>query len=159
MKGLFANLQQKDSNMKKLIALSIIFVSISIHAQDSSLVLKGYVMDEESGDTMMFANVSLWQNDVEVYQTAADLKGFYQFDSVTTGNYTLKLFYIGYKDLIIDSLQLEKTIVLNFYLKKCFDDCLPVLVDPYWIPIIEQDSPTGLRIDNKRIRKAATRSF
>jgi hypothetical protein len=120
MKGLFANLQQKDSNMKKLIAISMIFVSISIHAQDSTVVLKGYVMDEESGDTLMFANVSLWQNNVEVYHAAADLKGFYQFDSVKTGNYTLKLFYIGYKDLIIDSLQLEKNNCAKFLPKKMF---------------------------------------
>jgi hypothetical protein len=144
--------------MRKFVLFLFIIISVNIYGQDSSVVLKGYVMDEESGDTLKFANVSLLQNDTVVKNTASNMNGFFQFTEVKPGIYNLKIDYVGYRIMIIEGL-VAGSKILNIYLQRGDHDLFEIIDEVFRIPVYTPDQSPGLRLDSKRIQKAATRSF
>jgi hypothetical protein len=144
--------------MRKFVLFLFIIISVNIYGQDSLVVLKGYVMDEESGDTLKFANVSLLQNDTVVKNTASNMNGFFQFTEVKPGIYNLKIDYVGYRIMIIEGL-VAGSKILNIYLQRGDHDLFEIIDEVFRIPVYTPDQSPGLRLDSKRIQKAATRSF
>ena len=144
--------------MRKFVLFLFIIISVNIFGQDSLVILKGYVMDEESGDTLKFANVSLLQNDTVVKNTASNMNGFFQFTEVKPGIYNLKIDYVGYRIMIIEGL-VAGSKILNIYLQRGDHDLFEIIDEVFRIPVYTPDQSPGLRLDSKRIQKAATRSF
>ena len=81
--------------MKKivLIALSVFLLSDSLHSQQTATI-SGYIKDEQSGETLIAANVFLAETRRGV---ATNYSGYYRLTGVAPGEYTLVVSYIGYK--------------------------------------------------------------
>jgi len=78
-------------------------------------VIKGRVVDSNTGDPLLGANVII--EELAGIGGASDLKGFYRIDYVPAGEYTLKVTYIGYqtaKQKLI--IRADETITQNFNL-------------------------------------------
>ncbi|WP_406683869.1 TonB-dependent receptor [Seonamhaeicola sp. MEBiC1930] len=100
--------------LKRLIALSIIFFSISGLAQD--LVIKGYVVDEKS-NPVVFSNVVLTSENTIVSGTTTLEDGSFIIENLDTGTFILKITFIGYepfeKEIIINADTVLETIILK----------------------------------------------
>lgn len=80
--------------MKQLILFSAILFSSFSFAQSSGSIL-GIVMDDESyNEPLMYASVAIDGTAIESY---TDENGFFQFDNLADGNYTLIFNFNGYE--------------------------------------------------------------
>jgi len=70
--------------------------------------LKGQITDEKTGESIPFAELQLWQDDVAVTSTVSDFDGYYQFGLLEPGSYTLKFAYVGYDPKVEDILIKER---------------------------------------------------
>ena len=86
------------------VALMLI-LSQSLFAQGSG-TLQGRVMDKETGEALVGANVSIVNTSLGA---AADLDGKYVIYRIPTGRQTVKLNYIGYKPMTLDVTIVENT--------------------------------------------------
>lgn len=80
--------------MKQLILFFAILFSSFSFAQSSGSIL-GIVMDDESyNEPLMYASVAIDGTAIESY---TDENGFFQFDNLADGNYTLIFNFNGYE--------------------------------------------------------------
>ena len=104
----------KEHRMKEiLITLIITFVYFNSYSQTGSI--EGTIKDTISGDWLAFANVVLLRNSNQILVTSADINGKYVINEIVEGNYSLKINYVGYPKLIIDSIQVNSNdnIIIN----------------------------------------------
>ena len=87
----------------------------------SEVSLFGILKDEAQEDPIPFANVELFNENEELIEgTISDEDGKFIFEGLTKGNYTLKIAYLGFKDLSenIRVGELSQNLNLgNFFLK------------------------------------------
>ena len=86
--------------MKKvfqLLTLTLCFTisGLSVYALP---IIKGQVIDSNSNEPVDYANVVLYEkgSTIPAFHTTTDPKGFFLFDNIRTGDYTLMVSYIGY---------------------------------------------------------------
>ena len=83
--------------MKQL--LTLIFFSITLLTCAQSGQIKGRVVDQESGEVLPFAKVSLEQNGVMKYAAHSDFDGKFLFQNVPPGEYILRIRFIGFDEI------------------------------------------------------------
>jgi carboxypeptidase family protein len=81
------------------IALAILLIPFSSHAQDTSASLTGIVVDQ-TGAVVVHADVEL-SSGTNKYKTQADETGVYKFSNLPAGEYTLKFSGNGFRNRII----------------------------------------------------------
>lgn len=139
-----------------------LFVSLFIQAQDSTATIKGQVLDAETGDSLMFANILLGTNGEEQYKTSADIDGFFEINNISPGIYEMKISYAGYKIWENDSIYIEGNTNLDPLLTKSICSYnrvknMKFIDHRYYVPLIDQIAPQGLKIGRYQIQKAAIR--
>ena len=125
----------------KILILSLIACSISF-AQSGRI--SGKVVDQETGDPLVGANVILLGTSLGA---ATDINGEYVVNNVTAGQYNVKASYIGYQDVTITNLKVTSglTAEANFKLTlKGFSTSDVVIVSER--PLIEKSSTNAVRI-------------
>jgi len=73
----------------------------------------------KKGDASLERNyltVLLTQGDSTIKGTMADKSGFFKFDNVSNGVYSLKIRQIGYRDFVTDNLKIVKDSILRLNL-------------------------------------------
>lgn len=94
--------------MKRFISFSLILcLCFSIQAQKIG-VIKGKTIDKEKQKPMSFVNLTLLQNGVEIFKARSDFDGFYAFDSLKAGTYTIEAISVGYKPLRLAGIKVDQ---------------------------------------------------
>jgi hypothetical protein len=90
--------------MKKVsLLISILCVTaIAGFSQQSSL--EGTLIDKESGEPLLFANVILYQNGVFVAGMQTDFDGNFELTNLVPGVYDLELQYVGYREKRVEGV-------------------------------------------------------
>ena len=86
------------SQLACAVAALVLTLSQSLFAQGSG-TLQGRVIDKETGEALVGANVSI--NNTS-FGAAADLDGKYVIYRIPTGRQTVKISYIGYRQMTLD---------------------------------------------------------
>jgi hypothetical protein len=108
--------------MKKIVSLMvIIFSSIHIFSQDISLtqVIKGVVVDEQSGNVLHNASVIL----EKISPSRADMSdssGNFKLTKVPVGRQTIRITLMGYEEVIVRNIEVtsSKEVVLEIRLRE-----------------------------------------
>lgn len=89
----------------RLALFTIILILASIHnIQSQTATLSGTVSDEESGETLPGATVTL----VGTYKGAStDFNGNYKIEDIKPGDYSVKVSFIGYSDKILNGIRIK----------------------------------------------------
>jgi outer membrane receptor protein involved in Fe transport len=102
--------------MKKLLlVITILITTLQTHAQSGSI--KGKVIDKKTKEAIIGATVSI----VGTYLAVpTDFNGNYVLSNVKPGDYTLKVVYLGYKELLYNGVKVTAsgTTTLNLQLNE-----------------------------------------
>lgn len=100
--------------MKKFFTLLFAVISLALGAQNGTL--RGTVIDDATGEAIMFANVFV--NELST-GTTTDLDGAYSYD-LPVGTYTVTFSYLGYADLPVQQvvIQAGKVNLLDIRMKE-----------------------------------------
>lgn len=104
-------------NRKKnfIAACLLLLVSVSASLAQTGSV-RGFVYEKESGEPVIFTNVVL---EGTTYGIATDVNGYYNITKLPTGDYTLRVSYIGFDTVRVNIKVGNGQIVnQNAYLKK-----------------------------------------
>ncbi|MBU1719567.1 MAG: TonB-dependent receptor [Bacteroidetes bacterium] len=74
----------------------LIFIVISVGSMAQNATIRGFVVEEESGEPVIFTNVYLKGT---TFGSSTDVNGYYSINPVPPGNYTLMVTYLGYDTL------------------------------------------------------------
>lgn len=100
--------------MSKAFYLMLLLVFPIVLSAAETGKLKGVVVDKESGETLMGANVSVVDRAIG---SATDIDGKYTISNIPAGNYLIRASYLGYKSKEVTvTIFAGKTIVQNFEL-------------------------------------------
>ena len=77
----------------KKISLTLVLCAFAMTAFSQTGTVRGFLINEENGEPMIFANVFLKGT---TFGAVTDLNGFYAISKVPAGNYTLMGTYIGF---------------------------------------------------------------
>jgi Ca-activated chloride channel homolog len=99
--------------MKNCILLLAFLLSINLTAQTGKI--EGKVTDQQTGDVLIGANIYI---DGTTFGASTDVNGYYIILNVPPGLYKLTAKYIGYQDLTLSKIKVEKgkTTKTNFVL-------------------------------------------
>ena len=133
----------RDSPMKKLIFILLLFAVFSASAQQSSPIIKGRVYNAKNNDPVGFATIVI-QNTVS--GTNSDLNGTFLLKQVDPGFYQLKISAIGFKTYISETFRitLASGATINVPLEEEEVHLEEITVRPNFYPKREE-SPTSLR--------------
>ncbi len=122
--------------------------------------VRGVVTDGNSGETLPFAEVTVWKNGVLKTGTQTDFDGVYFLDDIMEGGYDIKVEYVGYtphemEGVLISSNNMLK---LDFPLRQGVD-LTEVVVVEYKVPLINLDmSSSGATISAADIQRLPRRN-
>ncbi len=127
--------------IRRLLLISI-FTSFGLASWAQSS-LEGKVIDNANGESLIFANVVLFQNGNLIQGAQTDLDGNYVFSSIDPGTYDVEASYTGFPTQRQTGVVVYagKAIRLDFKL----DDGLlldAIEIKAYKVPLIEQDNTT-----------------
>lgn len=93
--------------MKKLFIYSLI-LWVSIHsltvlAQESTQMLRGKIIDSQSKNVLIGANVLLVGSE-PIKGSSTDSEGIFRIKNAPLGRNTLKITYVGYKDIVLPNI-------------------------------------------------------
>lgn len=100
-----------QSYKKVIFAISLLFITLSLSAQDG--VIRGFVYEKETGEPVIFTNVYLYHTN---YGAATDVNGYFTISKIPAGNYKLMVTYMGY-DTVNEPVSIKKGQVIT---KKLF---------------------------------------
>ncbi len=86
----------------KTILLQILFWAFSLNCIAQTATLKGYILDANNNDPIIFANVFVEGTSVG---TNSDENGYYEI-SIEPGIYTIEISYLGYESKLLQETQL-----------------------------------------------------
>ncbi len=116
--------------------------ALSIFAQSKGEIT-GVVIDQETGEPMPFANVSI---DGTTIGTAANAAGIYYLSNIDPGTYTLKVSFLGYKDFFIEGVKVlaDNSTLANVDMVVNSIVGPDVIVKAYKVPLIDPfETSTG----------------
>lgn len=121
-----------------LTILSIFLGSLMGFAQTG---LTGKVIEERTGDAVIYASVALYKNDVLITGVETDFDGVYSFLNIDPGTYDVEVSYVGFPTKRAERVVImaDKSNSLNFSIKNSNIDCEHFEVIYCPIPMIRQD--------------------
>lgn len=95
-------------------SLALILTTSFVHAQQLTQTIRGSVIDKISKGTLPGANISIVNSDPFI-GTTTDPDGNFKLTKVPVGSHTIKISFIGYKDLVLPNVMVNsgKEVVLN----------------------------------------------
>ena len=90
--------------MKRLCILGMLLITVlSVFSQSKKVTVTGKIIDSETKEAVMMANVRLLLLPDSTYVTgaASNEKGVFTIPSTKTGKYAIKVSYVGYKDKVV----------------------------------------------------------
>ncbi len=100
--------------MFKYIPIAILFLSWVCSLQGQTGLIKGVVLDQESGEPVIYSNIQLEGSTIG---TNSDLNGFYTLAKVPAGEYTMITTYIGYDTIRTPiTIVADKIVTKNIYM-------------------------------------------
>ena len=86
--------RNKERHMKHIIYIAIFFISALSFAQENTGTISGNLLDFESNNQpLMFAKISIKETGADIL---SDEKGFFKFENLKNGEYTLVSSFTGY---------------------------------------------------------------
>ncbi|MEO1434875.1 MAG: carboxypeptidase-like regulatory domain-containing protein [Bacteroidota bacterium] len=120
--------------------------------------VQGKVIDQDKGEALPFANVSLLKDGVFITGSATDYDGNYVITGFDPGTYSIKVEFVGYSPKQIDGIVIgSKTVPLDIEMLEgeLIDE---VVVIAYEVPLIEPDNTaSGQTLAKEDIENVATR--
>lgn len=153
------NLEYKVTS-KLLLLFSLIMMSNLIFAQNSSIC--GKLIDQETLEPILFANVALYKSGVLISGVETDLDGNYCLLDVAAGLYDIEASYIGYQTIKISDIKIEEGEIANINIRITQGGVLldEVMVVAYKRPLIRQDATSqGSIVSKEEIRNLSTRNI
>ena len=113
----------------KIMALIFLFGLNSLHAQTLTQTIRGKVVDQVTKFPMPGATVMLLGTD-PLIGTVTDNEGYFKILQVPVGTQSLRVSFVGYRDLILPQIQVNsgKEVVLDLNLEEDFNQIQEVVV-------------------------------
>ena len=142
-----------------LLFLSLFLFSGTLMVAQTSL--GGKVVDEETGEVILFGSVALFKNGVLVAGTETDFDGNYNFSNIDPSTYDVEASYVGYSAQRITGVTVlagkANKLDINLGVGVTLTE---VVVTEYRAPLIEQDNTTqGAIITSEQIKNLPTRNI
>lgn len=101
-----------------LVVIGFLLTSTLANAADTKFEIKGQIIEEQSGETIPYATISLYRktDSTLVTGTITDDSGQFTLEKLKYGNYYIKLSFVGYEDYFINEINLaenKKTVDLG----------------------------------------------
>ena len=135
---------------------SVIF-AINSDVNSTNTMISGEIIDKDSYEPLIFANIALYENDVIHYQGETDFDGRFTINNIKPGHYQFKVTYTGYSPFSAAvSLNRNEALNLDIHMQAGIDvDVLEIL---YVEPMISHDMTTqGVRITSEDIIRSPNR--
>ncbi|MFN8319452.1 MAG: TonB-dependent receptor [Saprospiraceae bacterium] len=102
--------------LKNNLILTLAFMAIALFANAQNGIVRGKLIDNNTGEAIMFANVVVTQTG---NGTTTDVDGNYEL-SLAPGNYTITISYIGFNDLSVSDVIVQpgKVNILDLRMKE-----------------------------------------
>jgi hypothetical protein len=98
--------------MKAIITLFLISLSIPAFAQDKNTgAIAGKITDVKTAETIPMATIELIQTGSKI---KSDLDGYYKFENLPAGKYSINVVYTGYPSTTINGIEVVKNTVTTF---------------------------------------------
>lgn len=123
----------------------------------NTTTLTGKVIEEDTGDPVIYGSVALYKNDILITGIETDFDGIYSFSNIDPGTYYVEVSYVGFPSKRITGIIVlaEKSNTLNVAMTDGID-LRNVEVTSWTIPIIQQDDFNKGRIfSSSEIRRFA----
>ncbi|MGY6562539.1 MAG: carboxypeptidase regulatory-like domain-containing protein [Luteibaculaceae bacterium] len=140
---------------KFYLVLLLLFIGVSgAYAQTGQSEIQGKVTDQESGETIPFANIIIEMNGKMVAGTTSDFDGKYIIKPVPPGKYDVKVSSVGYGPRIVEGVTLLANQIrfLNVDLKAGIEMAEFEKVE-YKVPLIEKDGGSRQTITREDIAR------
>ena len=114
----------------KVITRVFLFITITLNIFAQTGTLKGKVVDKETGEPLIGANVIIKEAE---FRASSDIEGNYKIYNILPGTYLITVSYIGYKTIQIDNARIVAyESKLNFELEN--GDPSEIISHPRYIP-------------------------
>lgn len=146
---------------KLLLALAIAMGCVlSLSAQVGQGTIKGKILDDENGEPVPFANVTLMNGADQIIGTTTDFDGQYTLKPIPPGSYDLQISYVGYQTKRIANITVSSDKITKQDVKMSQGIALKeVEVIEYKKPLIETDKTTVEETKTREeIQRMAVRS-
>jgi outer membrane receptor protein involved in Fe transport len=141
-----------------LVVAFLIGGSVTMVAQTS---LAGKVTDLDSGEPILFGNVTIYQNGVYKTGVQTDFDGNYSFSPIDAGTYDVEVSYVGYSPKRIEGVVVKagRETRLNIELASGVDLNVVEVVG-YKVPLIDPDNTeTGGTVTGEQIMRLPSKSI
>ena len=97
------------TTIKILLAACIYLTTIQGYSTETKCTISGSVIEQQSNYAIPYATVALYSKNDESLITGVitDDNGIFTIDRISQGSYFLKISFMGYKDYVIDPLELN----------------------------------------------------
>lgn len=102
-------------NFQKLVVVAVLWIWMSMQVFAQSVqTLRGTIVDDVTQSPLIGANIVI-QNFEPLTGTVTDENGNFKFENLAVGSYSLKVSYLGYKEIILSNINLGsgKEVVLS----------------------------------------------
>ena len=109
----------KTNKLKLLLSLLLLYTGILLQAQNLTQTVRGVVVDEASGITLIGANVIIL-NSQPLLGSSTDQDGKFRIENVPVGRQSLKITYLGYEDAYVKDILIGsgKEVILTIKLRE-----------------------------------------
>lgn len=147
--------------MKKFCTALLLFVPLFLIAQSAQQTsIQGKIIDAESGEPVVFANVVLKKKGIFITGGESDFDGIYKITNINPGTYEVEVSQIEYNPVIIKDVIVEagKANTLDVQMTKgqTLDE---VVVTGYHVPLVEQDNVTSSCISPETIQRLPSKNI
>jgi hypothetical protein len=117
------------NSLAKIFAVIFCFAVNSLHAQTLTQTVRGKVVDQVTKSPISGATVMILNTD-PLMGSITDIDGDFKMLQVPVGTHTLRVSYVGYKDLIVPSVLVNsgKEVVLSISVEEDFSQLQEVVV-------------------------------
>lgn len=122
--------------------------------------IRGKILDKTTKEPLPFASVVAEMNGTQVAGAQSDFDGEYTLKPLQPGQYTLKVTYVGYTDLVITGVLVanDKITFQDLSVGKKVVETKEVEIIAYKVPLIDKGNTTvGATLTREEIQAAPTR--
>ncbi|MCI5080739.1 MAG: carboxypeptidase regulatory-like domain-containing protein [Saprospiraceae bacterium] len=143
-----------------LLLFFMLFLTTTVVVAQTTL--EGKVTEQESKEPVIFANVVLFQNEVQKAVVSTDFDGNYVFSGLEAGTYSVEVSYIGFAKQRITGIKVAAGRVNKLDIEMIPEGVVldEIVVTEYKVPLVDFDNTTqGATITSENIRQLPTRNI
>jgi len=119
----------------------LITITILIAQIGATQSIEGVILDNETGEPLIFANVALYKDSILVTGTTTSLEGEYSFEGINPGTYDLEADYVGYFHERVSEVIVKEGIMKVDIRMEASADLQDVVILPIHPKIIDETLP------------------